>query len=225
MTFIGPTQRGKTYVSHQMLQRVISSKLPVVIFAGKPPSRDATMAKAAETLNLRIVETWPPEWNIRDRKRNGYILRPKHTMVDVDKDNANLRAQYRRAMQSLYASRTPVIIDIDEAFQVQNDLGLKKEYEAPLLRGAPVVAVWSLLQRGRHSSYLAYDAPEHVLIFKDPDLSNVKRYGELVGGVDPGLISNIVNGLETSTAVQGNTISEFLYIKRSGPELAIVGIQ
>ena len=222
LTMLGPTQRGKTHTSHQMLHEVISPRLPVVMLAGKPPMRDLKMAEAAEYLNLRIVETWPPEWRPSDRKRNGYVLRPKHSMTDIEADNQNLHIQFKRALMALYASKKPVIVCVDEAYQVQVDLKLKKEYEAILLRGAPTVAEWSLLQRGRFSSYLAYDAPEHVLIFKDPDTSNVKRYAELVGGVDPYFTAQIVNGLETKRAKNGNTISEFLYIKRSGPELYIV---
>jgi len=222
VTFLGPTGRGKTYTAEEMLRQVISPNLPVVILAGKPPMRDETMAKAATYLNLRIVETWPPEWNIGDKKRNGYILRPKHTMTDIDADNENLRKQFRSALLHLYASKSPVIVMADEAYQIQVDLKLKTEYETILMRGRPTVAMWSLLQRGRYSSYHAYDAPEHILIFKDPDTSNVKRYAELVGGVNPYFVSQIVNGLETKRSQQGSTISEFLYIKRSGPELYVV---
>ena len=222
VTFLGPTQRGKTYVSHQMLKVVISPQLPVVILAGKPPLRDKTMAQAAEYLNLRVIEKWPPAWHPKDRERNGYILRPAHSMTDLDADNENLRRQFQRALMGCYASKTPVIVCVDEAYQVQVDLKLKKEYEAILLRGAPIVAEWSLLQRGRFSSYLAYDAPEHVLMFKDPDISNVKRYSELVGGINPYFVAQIVNGLETRQAPNGNTISEFLYIQRNGPKLYIV---
>jgi hypothetical protein len=222
VTFLGPTGRGKTFTSQAMLKVVIKPELPVVILAGKPPLRDKTMAKAADNLNLRIVTEWPPIWHPGDRKRNGYVLRPNHTMKDLDADNENLRNQFRKCLMGCYASKTPVIVCVDEAYQVQNDLKLKKEYEAILLRGAPVVAEWSLLQRGRFSSYLAYDAPEHIVMFKDPDTSNVKRYAELVGGVNPYFVSQIVAGLETKRAANGNTISEFLYIRRSGPELYVV---
>lgn len=222
VTFLGPTQRGKTYLSQQMLKQVINPKLPCVILAGKPPNRDATMASAAQRLNLRIVEEWPPVRTYKDRKRNGYVLRPHHTMKDLKADEQNLHDQFDKALQSCYASRTPVIIVLDESYQVQKDLGLQKRVEAPLLRGAPVCAEWNLLQRGRYSSYLVYDAPEHVIIFSDPDVSNVKRYSELIGGVDPRYVTAVVTNLRTARTSTGRTISEALYIRRSGPELYVI---
>lgn len=221
VSFLGPTQRGKTTFAIQLLGVTISPQLPCVILAGKPPGRDDGMANAAKTLNLRIVETWPPVRTPRDRRRNGFVLRPKHTMRDLKADDKNLGDQYQKALMSLYASKKPVIVVCDEAHHVQNDLKLKKECEAILMRGAPVVANWSLIQRGFYMSYHCYAAPEHVFIFHDPDRSNQQRYKEL-GGVDPRLVAEIVENLKTYRTEKGNSISECLYIRRSGPELMIV---
>lgn len=223
LTMIGPTQRGKTTLCLQLLKQVISPKLKCVILAGKPPGRDGTMAKAADMLNLRVVEEWPPNYNFRDRERNGYVLRPKHSMEDLEGDEDNLRIQFRKAMLANYKSKKPVITVVDEAHHVQNDLGLKREYEAALMRGAPIDAEWSLIQRGRFMSYLAYDAPEHIFVFYDGDRSNVKRYAEL-GGIDPRQVEYLTLGLKTRTIKTGQTISEALYIRRAGPQFAIVGM-
>jgi hypothetical protein len=224
VTFLGPTQRGKTTLCHELLSEVISTDHRCVILAGKPPGRDHTMASAAERMNLRIVETWPPLKNPRDRNRNGFVLRPHHTMRNLDADEANLRDQFGKAMRGNYASTKPVITVVDEAHHVQNDLKLKREFEAPLMRGAPVNAQWSLIQRGRYMSYLAYDAPEHLFIFYDPDRSNVRRYSEMIGGVDPGYVTELVVNLKTYRAKTGGTISEALYIRRAGPYLCIVDV-
>lgn len=223
VTMLGPTQRGKTTLALQLLQASCSPEHQCVILAGKPPGRDHTMSKAARQLNLRIVEEWPPDWRYGDRKRNGYVLRPRQSMKNLDADNLNLKIQFRRAMMANYASKKPVITVVDEAHHVQNDLKLKAEYEAPLMRGAPVNAEWSLIQRGRFMSYQAYDAPEHIFMFYDPDQNNQRRYAE-IGGVDPRYIAAIVSQLQTSRAKTGGTISECLYIKRSGPELCIVDV-
>jgi hypothetical protein len=228
LSMIGPTQRGKTTLCLQLLKQVISPQLRCVILAGKPPGRDGTMAKAADMLNLRVIEEWPPEYSIKDRKRNGYVLRPHQTLKDLVKDEDNLKAQFRKAMLSNYASKKPVITVVDEAHHVQNDLGLKREYEAPLMRGAPIDAEWSLIQRGRFMSYLAYDAPEHLFLFFDPDRSNTKRYSEM-GGIDPKEVEYLTLGLKTYRIQTGpkteTTISEALYIRRAGPEFAIVDVR
>ena len=71
--------------------------------------------------------------------------------------------------------------------------------------------------------YLAYDAPEEIVIFNDPDLSNQKRYSE-IGGVDPYVVITITKGLKTYETDKGYTISEFLHIRRAGPRLTVVGI-
>lgn len=224
LTMLGPTQRGKTTLAIQLLGSVISHELPCVIFAGKPPGRDKTMAAAAEKLNLRIVEEWPPAPNFGDKKRNGFVLRPRQTLTNIDRDNANLREQYRKALIANYSSTKSVITVLDEAHHVQNDLKLLKEYEAPLMRGAPINAVWSLIQRGRYMSYQAYAAPEHIFMFYDPDKSNRERYSE-IGGIDPRQVEYILSTLKTYTVSGGQTISEALYIRRSGPRMAIVDVK
>jgi hypothetical protein len=114
---------------------------------------------------------------------------------------------------------------VDEAHLIQNDLGLKREYEAPLMRGAPDCAVWSNIQRGRYISYLAYDMAEHLTLFYDPDMANVRRYAEMIGGVDPSFVAAVVSQLKLYRVRSGGTISEALYIKRSGPELFIVDVR
>ena len=223
-TFLGPTQRGKTTLAIECLRVVISPERRCVLLAGKPPGRDPTMAKAAEKLNLRIIETWPPGYNPRDRNRNGYVLRPHQGMKDLDADQANIREQFRKALLANYSNtKKPTITLVDEATHVQVDLKLKAECEAILTRGSPHAACWSLLQRGRHVSYHCYSAPEHVFIFYDPDESNRMRYSE-IGGVDPRYVESLTSSLKTERVPSGGTVSQCLYIRRSGPELYIVDI-
>lgn len=224
VSLLGPTQRGKTTLSHEMLARVISPEHKCVLLAGKPPGRDPVMNSAAKKLNLRIVEEWPPGWHYKDRNNNGYVLRPRHSMRDLRADRENIAANFRRAMVSNYSSRKPVITVADEAHLVQNEYKLKEEYEAPLMRGAPINAQWSLIQRGRFMSYLAYDAPEWFLIAYDPDVANQRRYAEM-GGVEPQFILATLRTLKTARGNDGrSTVSEFLCVRRSGPELFIVSI-
>lgn len=227
VTMLGPTQRGKTTLCLQLLQSKISPQHKAVILAGKPPGRDPTMEQhAAQALNLRVIEEWPPNYRYNDKKKNGYVLRPKQTMKDLDVDNENVRQQFRKAMMANYAAKPnkPVITVVDETHHVHNDMKLKKEYEAPLMRGAPVNAEWSLIQRGRNISYHAYSAPEHLFIFADPDKENRRRYSE-IGGVDPRYLERLSETLKTYKTKKGNAISECIYIRRSGPEIMIIDVK
>jgi hypothetical protein len=81
--------------------------------------------------------------------------------------------------------------------------------------------MWTFVQRGRFVSYLCYDAPEHVLIFRDDDRSNQQRYSE-ISGIDAREVTEITRQLETKRVETGGTISQFLYIRRSGAEMMIV---
>lgn len=225
VTFLGPTQRGKTTLCIECLRVVITPERKCLILAGKPPGRDpGLLIKAPKELNLRVVKEWPPEYSYRDRKRNGWVLAPVQKMRDDKEDDAELQRQFKKGiMWAFRQTKHPIITVADEAYQVQNDLKLKSVYEKPLLRGAPHNAMWSLLQRGAYASYLSYNAPEHLFIGYDPDMSNQARYGE-IGGVDPKVVSQAVGQLKTDTAKTGGTISEFLYISRSRSEMCIISM-
>jgi hypothetical protein len=223
LTEIGPTQRGKSRVGKEMLKRVISPDRKAIVLVGKPPGRERTWSdEAAKELNLRVIEDYPPHFNPKDRKRNGFLLRPRHSLRDVEADDINLQTQFRAAIIGNYSKTGKgTITVVDEGHQVQVDLALKKICEAPLMRGAPDNAMWTFVQRGRFVSYLCYDAPEHVLIFRDDDRSNQQRYSE-ISGIDAREVTEITRQLETKRVETGGTISQFLYIRRSGAEMMIV---
>jgi len=224
VTMLGPTQRGKTVLCIQLLDKVISPQHKATVLAGKTPNRDPVMAQAADKLNLRVIKTWPPKTEVIDRKKNGYLLRPTQTLDDIDSDNKELEKQFRAGIVGNYQNdKHPSIIVIDEAHLIRKDLGLQKECDAILTRGQPDTAEWNLSQRGRFLSYHTYSAPEHLFIFADPDASNQKRYSE-IGGVDPKWILAIAQNLRMQDNGKGQTISECIYFRRSGPEVCIVGM-
>jgi hypothetical protein len=234
LTAIGPTQRGKSRLTRELTQRVISPSRRLMVLLGKPPGRERTWDdKAARSLNLHITSTFPPDpmdwrpwWERirygRDSKRNGYLLRPHHTMTDLDADDAEMYRQFKAGIAHAYKStKLQWIILVDEAHHVQVDLKLKKQCEAPLMRGAPDCAIWHNLQRGRNVSMLCYDAPEHILIFRDDDKGNQQRYSE-IGGVDSRYLSHLTRNLKTRRVPSGGTISQAIYFRRADNSVRIV---
>lgn len=227
VTKLGPTQRGKSTLSFQCLRPVISPDFQAIVLHGKIAGRDPVIPKAAEALNLRIIDRWPPppSWRIKDRPRNvhGYILLPLTRPQDsVEAENVLLRAEFSKAAHHAYSQEsTPIITHVDESHQAQETLRMKKQLEGPLMRGLPVNPEWNNIQRGRFVSYHCYDAAEHLFIFYDPDLSNQRRYSE-IGGVDPHEIIDITSNLRTESVPSGGTISQALYIRRAGPYMCIV---
>lgn len=188
---------------------------------GKVKGRDPTVPRAAKMLNLRIVDRLPTDTRIRyDRKRkyNGYIVQPlEKNLGTVQDENNLLRDRFADVIHHCYV--TPpgkkVILHVNEAHQTQVDLKLKQECEGPLMRGAPDCAEWNEIQRGRNVSYMCYDSPEHLFIFKDDDESNARRYGEFGTG-DSREIEDLISHLQTERSRDGRTISQCLYMRRDG---------
>lgn len=235
VTLLGPSGRGKTKLAGQLLVRVlrVHKEIEGRVLHGKIKGRDKTieeLSKRGFPITTKSELTWT-EKNIRYRDRLGYIVRPltrpegsANSDDDLtERENLHLRREFRRTIYRSYHAKKkhPVILFVDEAHQAHNELKLRKACEGPLMRGRPVCAVWSLVQRGRYVSYMVYDQAEHVFIFYDPDKSNQERYSE-IGGVDPQVLYALSKKLETRTVADGSTISQCIYFRRSGNQLCIV---
>jgi hypothetical protein len=230
VTSLGPTGKGKTRLTSDLLLTCAKPERQAVVLHGKIKGKDHVVADMSKRLNMRDVSTWPPDRQWGDRKRRGYILVPlDHPRGSVVEENEVLRREFAKAIHSNYAStKKDTITVVDESHQAQETLRLKSDLEGPLMRGAPQNAEWNNVQRGRFVSYHCYDAPEHLFIFHDPDRTNRQRYSE-IGGVDPEYIMLITEQLKNYSVKRGETgkatISECLYIRRSGPYLAIVDVK
>lgn len=218
LTMLGPSHRGKSRLCVELLAVVISPDLKALVLVGKPPGRERTWSKeTADKLNLRIIETYPPSYSPRDRNRNGWLLRPRHTMTDIGRDDANIKQQFRKGILGAYGTspKRKMITVVDEGHHVHETMGLKRDCEAPLMRGLPDNAMWTIAQRGRYLSMQVYDAPEDIIIFKDDDEANQARYSEF-SGVNRREMVAITSNLRTERIDKGNTISQALYRSSSG---------
>jgi len=219
VSLFGPTGRGKSTLCFQMLGEVISPDRQVTSLHGKIKGRDPVIERAARRYHLRIVPELPTHSRQtldRKRKWNGYILVPLEKPSDPATEEARLKAAFKHAISENYRNtKRPTITHINEAHQTQEDLKLRRDVEAPLMRGGPDNAVWNEGQRGRFLSYHTYNAPEHLIIFYDDDADNRRRYSDF-GCADPDQIQWLCSHLKTERSKDGRTISQALYIRRSG---------
>lgn len=229
VTFVGPTQRGKTTLCFQLLHGVLSKnpKWKMTLLHGKIKGRDHTMEEWAKKSNYRIVRSWPPGISARPKhwKRNvrGHILRPlKKDDISAAEEEKVLKREFERGLRTNYHSTRNVKISVvDERAQADKDLRLTTQLDAPLQRGLPHNPEWNSIQRGKWVSYHCYDAPEHMFIYHDDDESNRKRYSEF-GCADPEVIFRLVSKLKTKKVKTGGTISQCLYLRRSDRYMCIV---
>jgi hypothetical protein len=219
VTYLGPTGRGKSTLCFQLLGQVINPDHQVISLHGKIKGRDPVIGKAAKRYNLRTVPDLPSHTRQRlDRKRrfNGYMVVPLEKPSDPTEEQAKLQSAFRKAIHQNYRTTGKnTITHVNEAHQIQEELKLKRDIEAPLMRGGPDNAVWNEAQRGRYLSYHTYSAPEHIFVFYDDDADNRKRYSDL-GCADPEEIYWLTSHLKTKRSRDGRTISQCLYIRRSG---------
>ncbi len=212
VTILGPTDRGKSTLGFDLLGATATREMQAFVLVSKP--RDETIDKYAAKLHFKTIQTYPPDQPFLKRNRpRGYMVRPHQTLNDLKADDKQLHDVFQATMLDCYASKEPRIVVADEVQELQNNLGLKRECEAYWKRGRSLKAgLWAFAQRSAHNSQDMYNAPTHLFLFNDPDKRNRIRFSE-IGGVDPDLVMECVNNLDTYQA---------LYINRKGPWLCVV---
>jgi hypothetical protein len=207
VTFLAPTQWGKTTLAYELLQVTAHKEVPAVVLVMKP--RDRTVDNWAAKLDYRIVKTWPP--NQFKEKKEGYVLWPKH-QYDPEKDDPKLYREFRRAILDCY-KRGNRILFADETYGLTAELKLTKELITVWTRGASMgCGLWAATQKPSHIPLQAYSQAEHIFFGNDPDARARIRFSE-IGGIDPDFIYYHVSQLNKY---------EWLYVRRTGPVACIV---
>jgi hypothetical protein len=211
VTFIAPTQSGKTYLAYQLLGYTATPKCPAIVLSMKP--RDGTTEKFTKELGFRRVPVWPPGPSIQwTKKPPGYTLWPP-AIQDPEADDANLKTQFQAAIRESYHKGNRIIYG-DELYGL-SDIGLDRDMIRVWSRGASLgCAVWGSTQKPSHIPLWAYNQADHLFIAYDPDKENRKRYDE-IGGIDPGIVRDLVLQLDKERF-------QFLYLRRKGPRYCIV---
>lgn len=210
VTFIAPTQNGKTTMIFDLLKHtpLQDKEHPPVVLVMKP--KDPLVLKKVKELDYKVVRNWPPVPTPWDKK-NGYALWPKHTF-DPDQDDELHKPIMRRALLHSYKRGNTKVV-ADETYGVANDLGLGKDLTAIHSRGAAMgVGLWCATQKPTHIGLWAYSQAEHLFIGYDPDARARDRFKE-IGGVDPEIVKHYAARLRKF---------EWLYFRRSDRVLCVI---
>lgn len=233
--FSEPTQGGKTHLAFQLLEKAPHLKPPVVLVM-KP--RDATPAKWTKQLGYREVQEWPPRPSLLHSDPPGYTLWPKHEMSlakeSLERTNANLTYQFRRALLDTYKSGDRVVF-CDEIHGLLAELGLQDELIALLTRGSGMGAgLWSATQKaggtiGAPIPGHFFSSPTHLFLGSDRTKAAQERAGD-IGGIDPRFVAETVKHLRVhriKTPGGGprpwSHVSDKLYLNKNGPWACLIG--
>ena len=222
VTFLGPTQVGKTTLAFQLLEYSAHEHLPAVVIVMKPHQKktratgakvtgDATVAKWGRELKFPVIRQWPPPFSWARKKPAGYVLWPRHSFIPAE-DNRMLHDEFQKTLLALYKEGDCIVFG-DEVYGLSAELGLDEELVAIWTRGASMgTGLWAASQKPSHIPLWAYSQAAHIFIHNDPDKRARERFGE-IGGFDPRLIEHIVAGLADH---------EWLYCRRRGRVMCII---
>jgi hypothetical protein len=140
------------------------------------------------------------------------VLWPRF-VFDPDRDDDTLYREFRKVILDSYKRGNRVIFG-DEVYSLSMELGLDKELITLWSKGRSMgCGLWAASQKPTHIPLWAYSQAEHLFLHNDPDERARKRFDE-IGGVNPNLVRGVVAHLDKH---------EWLYIRRDGPVMAIVG--
>lgn len=207
VTIIGPTNSGKTTLVFEMLNKVATPELPAVVLVMKP--KDSTVVAAAKRLGFYRTERWPPaskrDWRpwrpTFGQKIRGWIFWPRQSLTNIRRDDDMLAFHFGKAISDCYRTGNRIVF-VDEAHAVQNDLKLKPEIDAVLMRGRSLgCGGWFATQRPRYITLNAYSQAEHLILFDTADDRDLKVYTEIGGKIDPKIIAEAVTSLNRFESV------------------------
>lgn len=230
VSLIEPTQGGKTYLLYQLLDRSMDQQPHLRPVSLMPKPRDPATVKWGNALGFREVADWPPRRMPWQNEPRGYVLWPKHRKdIDPEANRGQVADKFRKCLADQYWQGDSITVG-DDIYITAVRMGLNPEFEQFWTAGsAGGAGLWSTNQKpsgtlgGGAVSSFSYNAPTHLFLGRDPDERNRRRFSE-IGGVDPGVVSDIVANELRTVRIGDKAISEKLYIDKRGPYLAIVGV-
>ncbi|HEY1622127.1 MAG TPA: hypothetical protein VGG25_31205 [Streptosporangiaceae bacterium] len=240
VAIFGPTQQaGKSTTGFALLEAVrqIQPDIAPVTLAMK--HEDRVIAHWTKRLGFREVPSWPPDRRFAElppfgSKPPGYTLWPKQTLTDVERDNERLQHEFFKAIVHNRA-HTPSITHANELYGLLAELGARvKEPRHVLASSIPGLrslltavitrdsiaghGLWYESQKPSGTQGISipgffFNSAEHMLLSKDGEERNRKRYAEIACGIGERDIERETLNLDPYS---------WLYVRRSGPEWAII---
>jgi energy-coupling factor transporter ATP-binding protein EcfA2 len=224
---IGPTGTGKTHLISQLLGSVKADYPSLQATWLVPKPDDPPMYAIADRLGFRITDDWPPRQKFWQGPAQDHMLWPKHIIDDDDANKAHLHKVFGKCFDHHYVAHGNILV-ADDTYLLGCIYDLNDKLDRHWIAGrSGGSGLWSALQKpsgtkGKAVSSFAYDAPTHLFFGRDNDDRNLERIGELgISTISPKDTQAIVRGLNIHR-INGENISDLLYINRSGPYMAIV---
>lgn len=211
VSFIGPTESGKTTLMQPLLARSASADLPAYMTVMKPRDKTVSDFLAAHKETWRRTVTFPPP-PVVGKKPVGWVVWPHHTRDPVG-DEARHRALFVKMHRDLYVRGDCIIAD-DEAVSLVREMKMAPDLIRIWTKGrSNGCGIWAATQRPAMVPLEMYDQASHLFLAHDPDKRSQERFSE-IGGVDPDLVIDVVKALPRF---------HWLYIRRSDRSMCVVG--
>lgn len=227
----GPTGiAGKSTLGFALLEAIRDSRPEIVPTVLCMKHRDRVVAHWTKRLGYRETPDWPPVRKLSElppfgSRPPGYTLWPPQTLTNVEADNRRLAAEFYRGITHNRRA-TPSITFADELYGLLAELNRPKDgYPMRQLLTAVVTrdsiaghGLWYASQKPSGTQGISvpgffFNSAEHMFLAKDGEERNRKRYAEIACGIDPREIERETLKLDRHS---------WLYIRRSGPQWAIV---
>lgn len=218
VSFIAPTQWGKTTLAKQLLDATANENLQAVILVIKP--RDGVVRQWTREPNYKLIRSWPPgPWTKYVAKPSGVVLWPRHTF-DPDEDNPRIGREFQQAIRDSYRKGNRIVF-ADEVWGLvsEKDMDMTRDLNAVWTRGASSdgdamgCGLWGATQRPAWVPLAMYSQAEHLFLGNIPDAKDRRRLRDFGGEISPEFIESNVMHLRKY---------EWLYIRRTGPHACIV---
>lgn len=228
LNLLSPTGGGKTRLKRQLLA-VARRQNPWLDYAAMMPKpNDPTTTEMVAEMGLKVHERYPFTKHWWEPKPPGHVLWPPHIRNDEAANREHLSKVFRGALSDLYWKGN-CIVDADDVYLLAAIYKLNPELEMYWTAGRSNGAgLWTANQKPSGTvqgavSTFSYSAPTHLFLGRDTDDRNIARFGEIGMGFDKRDIEAIVRNLRVRT-INKSAVTEFLYLDRRGPHMAVVGI-
>lgn len=175
VTLIGPVKSGKTTLAG----RILPERRFVVVLAAKP--RDPTLDQLIRRDGYRVVRRW--EEVVPRRGGDRVVLWPRGR--DPDEIEARQWAEFRECLRDVFMTGGWTVY-ADDLVYISEFLGLRRDLDRLWYVGRTVPAsVVVSCQVPVYVPRAAHDQRAHLYLWRNPDLSRIRRLAEISGAVDP----------------------------------------